>query len=135
MVQAILSWRTKHPSWSVFVALLGGDTVREAEALLRHSGVFVTDTPESLVQSYKTLWRHTHTDHQDHIKHPHDPSVRPYTLFEASEIQALLLEYGIQSTHTTECRDIAEVERYIINHDGPFVMKIWGKHIAHKTEM
>lgn len=49
--------------------------------------------------------------------------------------EKILSEYSIQSTNTYSCDTLEQLLEYTQDTTGPYILKISGKHLAHKTEI
>ncbi len=133
----IIQFCQLHKGYNIFVGLIGGDTIHTARIILSEARIFVTASTESMIGSYNKLleWKYGKSKKVAPIPHISRQDEIAPILMDQNRTEALLSEYKIQTTNTIQYQSIDEILKYIDIVWGPYVIKIAGKHIAHKTEI
>ncbi|MBX9809772.1 acetate--CoA ligase family protein [Candidatus Gracilibacteria bacterium] len=134
--KAIIEFKDENPEYCIFVGLIGGDTVDSAEELLTSAGIFTSRTTEGMIGSYRKLLQSKKP--REELNTPNIINKKPReeaNLLNQNETEKLLKHYGINTTYTLEYSHIEDILEYCKHNSGPYIMKIGGKKVAHKTEM
>jgi len=137
IAEKIISFSQKNPNYNIFVALIGGDTIVKAKELLDQAKIFTTTSTESMIGSYSKLtkWKIKDIKLASSEIHAQHTETKSSILLDQDMSEKLLAEYLLQSTNTHTCNTFEDLLRYTETKTGPFIMKISGKYLAHKTEI
>ncbi len=138
IADTISDFYKNHKEYTIFVGLIGGETIKIAQSKLLKEGIFVSTSTESIISAYTHLLREKTKDIkpkniQITITAKKDHTIA--TLMNQNDSEKLLREYKINTTYTNEYESLDEILVYVEKYDGPFVMKIGGKNMIHKTEL
>ncbi len=133
---AIIKFKTNNQSYNIFVGLIGWDTVNRAETILNRSGIFTSRTTEWVISAYEVLLRSkTIPTPIKNTVSTTKKSRENSNLLDQNKTEELLKQYNINTTYTLEYNNLDEILEYSNSNTPPFIMKIGGKTVAHKTEM
>lgn len=135
IAERIIDFDTHHPEFQPYVCLIGGETVEKAKKMLTKAGIWVTDSTESIAQAYGQLSHYYAKRGIINTKpemHTNTPTLQ---LLSPEEANATLKEYSIPTTSAKLCQTLEEALEYTNTQAPPYVMKVSGPHIAHKTDM
>lgn len=139
ITQTIIDFQIQNPDHHLFVGLIGGSTIRKSASLLADARIFATETTESLIWSYQKLLEWKRWSIQTPLPEKKDNRIRKpessMTLLDQNTTEKFLTDANIQTTQTYEYQTIDKILDHIYKFRGPYIMKIAGKHIAHKTEI
>jgi acyl-CoA synthetase (NDP forming) len=138
IANSISDFYKNHKEYTIFVGLIGGDTIKTAQSKLLKEGIFVGTSTESIISAYTHLLREKTKDIQPKGIQKTITPKKDHTiaaLMNQNDSEKLLKEYNIQTTHTNEYESLEDILSYVQQYDGPFVMKIGGKNMIHKTEL
>ena len=138
IADTISDFYKNHKEYTIFVGLIGGETIKIAQSKLLKEGIFVSTSTESIISAYTHLLREKTKEIkpkniQKTITPKKDHTIA--TLMNQNDTEKLLKEYKVNTTHTNEYESLDEMLAYVQKYDGPFVMKIGGKNMIHKTEL
>lgn len=137
IVDTVITFSKKYNNFNIFVSLIWWDTVINAKEMLNKAGIFVSTSTESMIDSYKKLvdWKCWKTKKEQHtITNSSVPENTPI-LMDQNTTEKILSKYHIQSTNTYSCDSLNQLLEYTQNTNGPYILKISGKYLAHKTEI
>lgn len=137
IAEKIISFSQKNPNYNIFVTLIGGDTIIQAKELLDQAKIFTTTSTESMIGSYSKLtkWKIKDIKLASSEIHAQHTETKSSILLDQDMSEKLLAEYLLQSTNTHTCNTLEDILKYRETKSGPFIMKISGKYLAHKTEI
>lgn len=137
IAKVIVNFQKSHNAYTVFVGLIGGNTIESAKDILNNAGIFVVSSTESVIGSYAKLLEWKNWKPKKILPTPHiSRSCESVSiLMDQDQTEKLLSEYNLQTSNTNECKNIRSVLEYAKKVSGPYVIKISWKHIAHKTEL
>lgn len=137
IIETVITFSRKYNNFNIFVSLIWWDTVINTKKRLYKAGIFVTTSTESMIGSYKKLvdWKCWKTKKEPHTRASHTTSEKTPILMDQNTTEKILSEYSIQSTNTYSCDTLEELLEYTQDTTGPYILKISGKHLAHKTEI
>lgn len=139
ITQTIIDFQKQNPDHHLFVGLIGGSTIQKSAILLADARIFVTETTESLIGSYQKLLEWRRWSIKTSLPKKKDNSIRKpdssMALLDQNTTEKILADADIQTTQTYEYSTLDEVLGHTHRFHGPYIMKIAGKHIAHKTEI
>ncbi|MDD2693561.1 MAG: acetate--CoA ligase family protein [Candidatus Gracilibacteria bacterium] len=137
IAEKIVEFSRENPSYHIFIGLIGGETILRAREKFAQAGIFVTLSTESLIGSYAKLANQRSVNQ----KQPSEIATIPHgekkesLLLDQNQTEELFQSYSIASTNTREYTTLEEILDHTTKNTGPFVMKMAGKRIIHKTEI
>lgn len=131
----IADFHTENPYRFLSVALIGGETVANAANILREKNIAVLATTESLIETYAMRISGMKNPQKSEKNAQKSTSHSEAVLLGQNETEEILKKYHIPTTETLEADNLDEILAYVRKNSGPFVMKIAGENIAHKTDI
>ena len=90
-------------------------------------------SPESLILLYSAVSPHVQSFGDPTSKY-HDPENLP-NLLDQNKTEALLRKYDIASTGMIETDRLHDIEEHMKCYTAPYIMKVAGSTLVHKTEL
>ena len=137
IAEKIVAFSRENPAYHIFVGLIGGETILRAREKFAQAGIFVTLSTESLIGSYAKLAIQRNVNQKKPLETlalPHGEK-KESLLLDQNQTEELFQSYNIASTNTREYTTLEEILDYTTKNTWPFVMKMAGKRIIHKTEI
>lgn len=132
IARQIINFKSIFPLYTLYIAIIAGESGNMARHILRNAWVYVTDTTESLISTYATI---SNTNREKNEKKASEFKKHiSTTLLSQNNTELILSHYNIKTSHSRECSNWREVEKYIQTMPWPYVSKISWSNIAHKTE-
>lgn len=136
IARVIIEFRISHPEVYISVGLIGGDTIREAREILSDARIFVTETPESMIASVEKLirWKYGKEQKSEAVREQWASHTIP-NLLDQNATERLFASAWITTTETYEYETLEAVFEHSEKFSGPYILKIAGKSIAHKSDI
>lgn len=135
IAEKIIEFQQSNPSFFISIALIGWESVQQAKAHFEINNIPTVSSTEALITTYRAIvWEKGEATNPNGSSLSVKKTSNP-TLLSQDETEHILKKYRLFSSNTRDCTDLKDIEQYTQTQDGPYVLKVGGKHIAHKTEL